>query len=363
MNDLPGGHEEQLRLVFENAREYAIFTMDSDMRITRWNGGAERALGWSEAEAVGMLGEVIFTPEQRASGVPEKEMEKARRDGRAEDIRWHVRKDGSRFWANGMMIALRDDSGGLRGFAKILRDETERKKAEDALAALRESLEMRVADRTAQVQRLAAQLADAEAEGRRRVASILHDDVQQRLYGVHLGVGSLVRALEDAEQSALSETARRVHQWTKETLEVTRRLAIDFMPPPSDCDDLREELGAIRDQTQELYGFRVSLDVSDGALALSPEATTLLAQAVREALFNAVKYAGTDGATIEVRQDEAYVLVEVRDRGQGFDVGTATDGMGLPGLHTRMALVGGEVRIDSGPGDGTVVTFQVPREA
>ena len=143
---------------------------------------------------------------------------------------------------------------------------------------------------------------------------------------------------------------------------MTRRLAIDFTPPTSGCGDLREELGAIRDQTHELYGFRVDLDVSDGAFALSPEATTLLAQAVREAVFNAVKYAGTDGATIEVRQTEAYVTVEVRDGGQGFDVEAETDGMGLQGLHTRMALVGGEVRIESAPGDGTVVTFRVPRE-
>ena len=211
-----------------------------------------------------------------------------------------------------------------------------------------------------QVQRLAAQLADAEAEGRRRVASILHDDVQQRLYGVHLGVGSLVRALEDSEQSALAETARRVHQWTKETLEVTRRLAIDFTPRSQVGGDFREELAAIRDQTHELYGFRVDIDASDAAFALSPEATPLLAQAVREAVFNAVKYAGTDGATIDVRRRRTS-RSKCATGGRGSTWRPRRKGW-AGGIHTRMALVGGEVRIESSPGEGTVVMFRVPRK-
>ncbi|MEZ4618792.1 MAG: PAS domain S-box protein [Caldilineaceae bacterium] len=125
--------EERYRLLVESAQEYAIFMLDPEGRITSWNTGAERIFGYSEAEAMGMAGRLIFTPEDRAAGVPETEMTTARREGQASDDRWHLRRDGSRFWANGVMEALRHDDGTLRGFAKVLRDNTEPKKAADAL--------------------------------------------------------------------------------------------------------------------------------------------------------------------------------------------------------------------------------------
>ncbi|OZC02507.1 PAS domain-containing sensor histidine kinase [Rubricoccus marinus] len=364
----PHPQEEHLRLLFENAHEYAIFTLGTDARISLWNTGAERVLGWIEAEAIGMSGEVIFTPEQRASGVPEAEMARSREHGRAEDVRWHVRKDGSRFWANGMMISLRDESGELRGYAKILRDETERKVAEDALSALRQTLEVRVAERTAQVQHLAAQLADAETESYRRAASILHDDVQQRLYGVHLGIGALVRELVDAGYTAFAEKARRLRGWTGEALERTRGLAIDLTPPASGESTFGGALRALCEQANDLYNFRVDVDESDEAIRsaeenLTPEAVGLLVQCVREAVFNAVKHSGTQSASVCVRDTGTHTDVEIHDAGQGFDASSTPGGLGHAGMRARMGLVGGSVTISSIPGDGAMITLRVPHQA
>src|SRR5689334_13624154 len=93
---------EQVRLIVENAREYAIFSMDLDRRITTWNIGAQRLLGFSEEEVLGRSADLIFTQEDCAAGIPEREALTATRDGKAVDERWHVRKDGSRFWASGV---------------------------------------------------------------------------------------------------------------------------------------------------------------------------------------------------------------------------------------------------------------------
>lgn len=125
--------EERLRLLVEGAQDYAMILMDAGGCITHWNAGAQRILGYEEGEVLGQPSDFIFMPEDRAAGVPARELETARAEGRALDLRWHLTKGGGRFWADGVMECLHDENGGLRGFAKILRDATERKRGEDAL--------------------------------------------------------------------------------------------------------------------------------------------------------------------------------------------------------------------------------------
>jgi len=124
---------ELFQLVVENVEDFAVYAKDLGGRIVSWNPGVERLLGYEEAEWVGQHISIIFTPEDRERQVPEREMETALRLGRAEDRWWLVRKDGSLFWANGLLMLLRDEAGEARGFAKILRNDTARKRAEDAL--------------------------------------------------------------------------------------------------------------------------------------------------------------------------------------------------------------------------------------
>lgn len=127
------GSDELLRLVVESVTDFAIVATDPDGRVTGWNTGAERLLGYAADEIVGRDGNIIFTPEDRAAGAPEAERAQALAVGRAEDERWHIRKDGSRFWGSGLQMPLADRR---RGFVKLMRDLTERHEAE---ARLRES--------------------------------------------------------------------------------------------------------------------------------------------------------------------------------------------------------------------------------
>jgi PAS domain S-box-containing protein len=118
--------EPLLNAIIESALDYAIITIDVNGSITSWNSGAQALLGWSSEEIVGSNGDIIFTTEDIERGAPDAERAMATREGRAEDERWHVRKDGSRFWGSGLLVRLRGE--GVTGFLKIMRDRTEQRR-------------------------------------------------------------------------------------------------------------------------------------------------------------------------------------------------------------------------------------------
>ena len=119
--------EDLSHFIVESASDFAIFTMDQAGAVTSWNTGAERMFGYPEMQIVGTPGDVIFTPEDRRSGVPQREREEATTKGRAEDDRWHQRANGTRFWATGLLMPLRSP---MRGYVKIARDRTDHHEAD-----------------------------------------------------------------------------------------------------------------------------------------------------------------------------------------------------------------------------------------
>ncbi|RYE95152.1 MAG: PAS domain S-box protein, partial [Oxalobacteraceae bacterium] len=119
--------EERHRQILDSAADYAIIATDRDGLVTRWNAGAEKTLGWSEAEMLGQPVDRFFTPEDQKAGRPQIEMDLARINGMATDERWHQRKSGERFWAMGEMTPLQSDDGMLTGYVKVLRDRTEQR--------------------------------------------------------------------------------------------------------------------------------------------------------------------------------------------------------------------------------------------
>ena len=134
--------DENLRLLLASITDYAIFALDRSGAVTIWNTGAEALFGYSASEAIGRPGDFIFTPEDRAAGVPQHEVQTAQAHGVSDDTRWHVRKDGSRFFATGIVRPLRTERGELRGFAKICRDTTARRHMEQALEQQANLLEL-----------------------------------------------------------------------------------------------------------------------------------------------------------------------------------------------------------------------------
>jgi PAS domain S-box-containing protein len=127
--------ERFLEALLESAVDYAIITLDLDGLVTSWNSGATCLLGWSQDEMIGRPASNFFTIEDRRAGVPQAEMQAALTQGRGSDERWHLKKDGSRFWANGEMMPLKDKAGDVQGFIKILRDRTAQRLAAEAQRA------------------------------------------------------------------------------------------------------------------------------------------------------------------------------------------------------------------------------------
>jgi PAS domain S-box-containing protein len=130
--------EERLRLMVESVKDYALFSLDAQGRIVSWNTGAEHLLGYGEAEVLGKHFSIFFTPEDIQAGRPDRGLRQAATEGRGSNNNWTVRKDGSRFWAEGSTYPLRDEE--LRGYVTIFRDLTERKQMEEELRARAEAL-------------------------------------------------------------------------------------------------------------------------------------------------------------------------------------------------------------------------------
>ena len=129
-------HEEpNLQLIFDGIKGHALIQTNLEAKVVGWNDGAELLLGYSRSEIMGIRASIFFTPEDLADDVEEKEMKQARETGQAEDKRWHVKKDGSRFFANGIMNSLKNADGELIGYIKVMNDDTERLKIQERFDA------------------------------------------------------------------------------------------------------------------------------------------------------------------------------------------------------------------------------------
>ena len=220
--------EERFRLLIEGAPDYAMFLLDPGNCIIYWSTGAERVFGWSAKEAIGRSGEIIFTPKDRAREQEQKELKAALKNGKANDRRWHLRKDRSQVWIDGVMCRLTDPDGSLRGFAKIGRDATDLHQATEELQRSHKELESRVRERTAELlaankklRTEMAQRAQLEQEllliserEKRRIGEDLHDSLCQELAAAAFFLQSSSNRIEQAnpkQAKVLSDAAHIVN--------------------------------------------------------------------------------------------------------------------------------------------------------
>jgi PAS domain S-box-containing protein len=193
--------ETRHRQIVDSAVDFGIITLDLDGRVTSWSVGAEEILGWSEAEMVGRPADVFFTEEDQAAGIPDQEMQAARQRGRGSDERWHLRHDGSRFWASGEMMPLRDDDANHLGYVKILRDRTLQHQAEAQRLELTREMSHRMKNSFAMVQSIVGQslrTASSVAEARDSIGTRIEalaraQDILTQTSGTHAAIGEVVR--------------------------------------------------------------------------------------------------------------------------------------------------------------------------
>jgi signal transduction histidine kinase len=221
------------------------------------------------------------------------------------------------------------------------------------------TLEDRVAERTAEVRRLAARLTVAEQSERQRIAHVLHDDLQPQLYGLSMVLSLLQRAPSGEEAAALAARATGI---LDDAVQMARTLAAELSPAVLQSDRLADVLDWVAGD-QARYGLAVTVDVRGDPRVADPALRVLLYQSVRELLFNVVKHAGGAAVRLVGEAEGECALVRVEDDGPGFDaeaVGARPAGFGLSSVQERLDLVGGRFEIESAPGQGTRVTLEVP---
>jgi PAS domain S-box-containing protein len=178
--------EERLQTMIESVRDYAIFAVNQTGCVTTWNVGAERLFGYSETEIVGKSFTILYTAEDIQNGVPQLELTRALAEGRANDDRWHVRQDGTRFFANGSVTPMRDTTGSHIGFTKVARDVTDRKRANDEIARLLAS-ERQQSERMRQV--AAAALTVNASLTTESILGVITEEAR-KIIGAHWGISS-----------------------------------------------------------------------------------------------------------------------------------------------------------------------------
>lgn len=198
--------QERLRTIIESAKDYAIINLAPDGRVTYWNAGAERLLGYSEAEILRKPLDVIFLEEDRRNAVPARELENALKTGHEDDERWHVRRDGSRFWASGVVRPTRNAIGAVTGFVKVFRDMTERKGAEQRLAEQAKQLQQ-------------------PNEDLQRFAYIASHDLQEPLRMI----GSYSQLLARKNENRLDEDSQQLIRFIVSGVERMRTLIRDLL--------------------------------------------------------------------------------------------------------------------------------------
>ena len=231
----------------------------------------------------------------------------------------------------------------------------------DELERANARLETRVEERTREVRRLAADLTIAEQAERRRIAHLLHDDLQQRLHGlsISLALANQAVAAQDADRATLMVAQSR------KTLEgaasLTRSLSHELAPPLLSGGGLAELLEWTAAHARERFGLEVDVQIDDGVSIEQEDLRILLSQILGELLFNVAKHAGVDRATVGARQlPGALLRLVVEDGGAGFETSRVGAGLGLSTVGERLALVGGRLAVDSAPGAGTRVTLDLP---
>ena len=380
--------DERQRLLVNSVEDYAIFSMDAGGRIDSWNVGGERTFGYEAGEIIGHHVATIFTPEDRQRGVPEAEMRDAREHGRAADERWHIRKDGSRFYASCVLTPL--GSAPDAGYVKVARDLTVQKQAEELLRSAHDEQEHRVGEHTDELRRtveamlaevkerraaeertrtLVGQLVNAQEDERRRISRDLHDQLGQQLTALRLKLAALREAYgEDAAARTQVEEVQALAERIDSEVDF---LAWELRPTALDDLGLAAALINFVREWSSHYHIPAEAHVTgfgSAELRLSPQTETCLYRITQEALNNVYKHSQAARVSVILERRGAETVLVIEDDGVGFDPSEAmgwegSRGLGLIGMRERAVLLGGSVEFESAPGKGTTIFARVPAEA
>ncbi len=381
--------EERFRLLVEGVREYAIFQLDTEGNVASWNAGAQRLKGYESAEIIGKHFSVFYPQEARLNDEPRQILARAVRHGQSEGEGWRVRKDGSRFWANVVVTALRDSNGHLLGFAKLTRDTTEDRERAEALTKAKELLELRVEQRTTVLTRVnhelrseiaerqraeqqltnsrdelrafAARLQKVREEERTYIAREIHDELGQVCTAIKMDLALIGNKLT-ARQSRLRGKVEAATQLVDGMIVTLRRIASELRPTTLDDLGLQAALESHAQEFESRTGIRCSVTLPQEPLMLDKDRSTAIFRIFQESLTNVARHAHATRVEARFLHEPHRLIFQIVDDGTGFDPESAKAGksLGLIGMQERALLLGGEFKTEGKPGTGTTVTLTLP---
>jgi len=354
--------EQRFRLLVEAVQDYAIFMLDPEGRVSSWNAGAQRIKGYQASEIMGKHFSAFYSDEDREAGKPQRALEIAARDGRVEDEGWRVRKDGSKFWANVVVTALREPAGKLVGFSKVTRDITEHMHAERAL----EESQRKIHDSEMSLRRLSLHLLRTQDEERRRIGRDLHDTLGQNLSVLKMKLESL-RSATVQNQAAKAEELAECAQIASDCVKEVRTLSYLLYPPMLEELGLKSAIPWYLEGFTKRSGIQTTFEISPDFRRLPTEVESALFRVLQESLTNVHRHSGSPTADIRLLVN-GQVTLEIMDKGKradrknfeqsGQDCSGAL-GVGVRGMCERMRQLGGKLELFF-TSEGTTVTATVP---
>jgi PAS domain S-box-containing protein len=319
--------EEMFRLLVGSVQEYAIFMLDPDGYITSWNAGARRIKGYEPHEIIGRHFSVFYPDEDRKAHKPERELEIARKSGSVIDEGYRVRKDGTTFWASVTITAVFDSTGVLRGFAKVTRDMTERKRAEEAQRALLEQREARLqADEERRRAEASYRVAQEANRAKDEFLMTLSHELRTPMTAI-LGWARLLPSMSPGDptfRDAISSIARGAElqaHLIDDVLDVSRIVSGKLRLTREVLDVgrvINAALDAVR-PSADARGVRIVTSYSPGLGTVVADPTRLQ-QVIWNLLTNAVKFTPKEGLIeVSARRTSSHVQITVRDTGEGIE--------------------------------------------
>jgi PAS domain S-box-containing protein len=392
---------ERYRLIVGSVTEYVIFTLDAEGRIDNWSDGARNVLGYNAEEALEREYSMVFPAEEIEVGAPRREMEEAARNGHCTTESWRVRRDGSLFWASGALTAVRDEVGKLTGYIRVARDMTQQKQLEESLAKMAADLEIRVVERTRELEITVEELQRKNQEVEAFVYIVSHD-----LRAPLVNVQGFVRELEESCKR-LKEVLQTYPNWeicwpgVAPILNEEMGGALHYISASAaKFERLINALLGLSRQGRQVYQLtRVNVwDLATNAVATFQQAiieagakvevdslpsvtadATALGQVFSNLIGNCLKYRSPDRPLrIEVggQVEAGMVHYWVRDNGLGIPEYGKTklfqvfqrfhsrqaegEGMGLAIAHRIVERHGGRIWADSQEGQGATFHFSLP---
>ncbi len=376
--------EQRYRMLVDNVKEYALLMTDSSNRITTWNAGAERLLGYTESEIKGLPPETFFTPEDRQSGVFQTTLEAAARDGRAEYERVLVRRNGTSFWASGTAMAVRHAEGALHGFVHVLRDNSERKSAEE---------DRRLLLARAQTAREEAEQRALDLAGANEALENSNQELEQFAYAASHDLQEPLRMVNAYAQLLVKKYKGRLDPEADEFLEFVEKgvarmqsliqdlLSYSRLSYQAEPECLLVNVNAVVDDL--LVYLRESVRQSGASITRDdlPQVNgnaEQFHQVFQNLLSNSLKYRNQKPPCIHIaarRAGDAWQF-SVFDNGIGFESRHAERIFGLfkrlhrdeyPGTGVGLAICkriveqrGGRIWAESTPGEGSTFHFTIP---